>query len=443
MGQETKSMGLWASASIGVGAMVGAGIFSIFGMAAAISGNAVYVSFVIAGLVALLSTYSYAKLGAKYPSAGGPVEFLVRGFGDGVLSGGLNVLLWVGYIFGLALYAKGFSSYAVTFLPAGSGQGWDAVFATGIVLLFTGVNFIGAKAVGKSELFIVSIKVGILILFGLAGLFYITPGNLALSNFPAPSNILYGAGMVFLAYQGFGLITNAAEDMVNPEKTLPRALYLSVVLVIFIYVLVSLAVVGNLSIPEIEQSKDYALAAAAKPFLGAAGFKIMALAALFSTASAINASLYGGANTCYIIAKEGELPEFFERKVWKRSTEGLFITSGLVIFCANFLNLERIGMLASASLLLIYVAVNIAHLRLYGETHAKPLLIWASLLSSAGFFAVLVYYELGHSPGTLVLLAGVIAGCFLVEWTYRKLSKRTLKQREIMCYVEVIEVVDK
>jgi amino acid transporter len=166
--------------------MVGAGIFSIFGMAVAISGNAVYVSFVIAGLVALLSTYSYAKLGAKYPSAGGSVEFLVRGFGDCVLSGGLNVLLWVGYIFGLALYARGFSSYAVTFLPAGSGQAWDAVFATGIILLFTGVNFIGAKAVGKSELFIVSIKVGILLLFGLAGLFYITPGNLALSNFPAP-----------------------------------------------------------------------------------------------------------------------------------------------------------------------------------------------------------------------------------------------------------------
>ncbi|MCQ1535385.1 amino acid permease [Methanosarcina sp. KYL-1] len=429
MGQETKSMGLWAATSIGVGAMVGAGIFSIFGMAAEISGNAVYVSFVIAGLVALLSTYSYAKLGARYPSAGGPVEFLVRGFGDGILSGGLNVLLWVGYIFGLALYARGFSSYAVTFLPAGSGQAWDAVFATGIILVFTGVNFIGAKAVGKSELFIVSIKVGILILFGLAGLFYVTPGNLALSNFPAPSKILYGAGMVFLAYQGFGLITNAAEDMENPEKTLPRALYLSVVMVICIYVLVSLAVIGNLSISEIGQSKDYALAAAAKPFLGAAGFRIMALAALFSTASAINASLYGGANTCYIIAKEGELPEFFERKVWKRSTEGLFITSGLVILCANFLNLERIGMLASASLLLIYIAVNAVHLHLYKETRAKPILIWASLLSSAGFFAVLVYYELGHSPGTLVLLAGIIAGCFIVEGVYRKFSKRILKPR--------------
>ena len=292
----TKSMGLWAATSIGVGAMVGAGIFSIFGTAARISGNAVYISFIIAGVVALLSTYSYAKMGVRYPSAGGPVEFLLKGFGDGILSGGLNLLLWVGYVFGLALYAKGFSYYAVTFLPAGSTPVWGNVFATAIILVFTAINFVGAKAVGKSELFIVSIKVGILLLFAVAGLFYMNPANLSVSAWPTSGNIFFGAGMVFLAYQGFGLITNAAEDMKDPEKNLPRALYLSVGMVIIIYVLVSLAVMGNLTVPEIESAQDYALAAAAKPFLGDLGFKIMALAALFSTSSAINATLYGGAN---------------------------------------------------------------------------------------------------------------------------------------------------
>ena len=94
---------------------------------------------------------------------------------------------------------------------------------------------------------------------------------------PGSRSILFGAGMVFLAYQGFGLITNTAEDINNPETTLPRAIYLSIALVVIIYVSVSLAVIGNLSISEIENSKDYALAAAAKPFLGVIGFKIMAL----------------------------------------------------------------------------------------------------------------------------------------------------------------------
>lgn len=426
-----KSMGLYSATSIGVGAMVGAGIFSIFGTAVQISGNAVYVSFIIAGLIALLNTYSYAKMGVRYPSAGGPVEFLLKGLGDGILSGGLNLLLWMGYIFGLSLYAKGFSYYAVTFLPTGSAHVWANVFATAIILIFTAINFIGSKAVGKSELFIVSIKVGILLLFAVAGIFYMNPGNLSSSTWPSSKNILFGAGMVFLAYQGFGLITNAAEDMENPEKNLPRALYLSVVLVIFIYVFVSLAVMGNLSVPEIENAKDYALAAAAKPFLGNLGFKIMAFAALLSTSSAINASLYGGANVSYLLAKDGELPEFFERAVWHRSSEGLFVTSSLVILCANFLQLEGIGMLASASILIIYVAVNVSHLRLLEETGAKSYLIWASLLSNLIFFGVLGYYEFVNSKLTLGLLIITIIFCFFSEWIYRKSSGRSIKERTV------------
>ena len=425
-----KSMGLWSATSIGVGAMVGAGIFSIFGTATQISGNAVYISFIIAGLIALLTTYSYAKMGVRYPSAGGPVEFLVRGFGDGILSGGLNILLWTGYIFGLALYAKGFSLYAMTFMPAGSAAIWSNVFATAIIVIFTAINFIGAKAVGRSEIFVVSIKVGILMLFAFSGLFFIRSDNISITHFPNIPNILFGAGIVFLAYQGFGLITNAAEDMDDPKKTLPKALYLSVLIVICIYVLVSLAVIGNLPMSEIINAKDYALAAAAEPFLGTVGFKIMAIAALFSTSSAINASLYGGANVSYLIAKEGELPEFFERKVWKRSTEGLFITSGLVILCTNLLNLEGISMLASASLLVIYVAVNAAHLRLSGETGAKPYLIWSSLFSSLVFFGILVYYELLNSVKTLIAFTFVLVFCFIVEWIYRKYSKREMKTRE-------------
>lgn len=409
-------MGLWSATSIGVGAMVGAGIFSIFGVATQIAGNAVYISFLIAGSVALLSTYSFAKLGVTYPSAGGPVEFLIKGFGDTVITGGLNILLWTAYVFGLALYAKGFSSYAVTFLPAGSAQIWTNILATLIIVLFTAINFLGSKAVGKSELFIVSIKVGVLLIFAMAGLMFVSPSNLSVASFPATSHIFYGAGIVFLAYQGLSLITNAAEDMEDPKKTLPKALYLSVLIVICIYVLVSLTVVGNLSISQISTAKDYALAAAAKPFLGSAGFKIMAVAALFSTSSAINASLYSGANVSYLIAKKGELPVVFERTIWKRSTEGLFITAGLVILCTNFLQLEGLGMIASAALLIIYVAVNIAHLRLYRETGARPFLIWASLLSSVVFLVVLVYYQLGKSAITLILLAAIIILCFVTEW---------------------------
>jgi amino acid transporter len=161
-----KGIGLWSAISIGVGGMVGAGIFSILGTACQIGGNAVYVSFILAGLVALFSTYSYAKLGVRYPSAGGPVEFLVQGFGSEITSGGLNILLWLGYVLALSLYARAFAAYAMTFFPTSPSILLN-IWATSIILIFVGVNFIGAKAVGSSELLIVSIKVGILVLFAI------------------------------------------------------------------------------------------------------------------------------------------------------------------------------------------------------------------------------------------------------------------------------------
>ncbi|NIA09875.1 MAG: amino acid permease [Nitrospiraceae bacterium] len=424
-----KGMGLWSAISIGIGGMVGAGIFSILGIACDMAGNAVYISFIIAGGVALLSTYSYAKLGAKFPSAGGPVEFLVRGFGDGVLSGGFNILMWIGYVFALALYARAFAAYSMTFF-SNAPQIWLNVSATGIILLFTAVNFIGAKAVGRSELFIVSVKVGILVFFAVVGFFFIKPELLSLSGWPPANDIFFAAAVVFMAYEGFGLITNAAEDMKNPEKTLPKALYLSVIIVIAIYISVSIAVIGNLPLPEIANAKDYALAAAAKPFLGIIGFRIIAIAALFSTSSAINATLYGGANISYMIAKDGELPEIFERKVWGKSTEGLFITAGLVILFANLVDLGGIAMLGSASFLLIYAAVNIAHLRLYKRTGANIYVIWLSIIGCLTAFVILAYYLLGHSMMTLIVLVAVLALSFAVEMAYRKHYNRKLKIRE-------------
>ena len=232
-----------------------------------------------------------------------------------------------------------------------------------------------------------------------------------------------------MAYEGFGLITNAAEEMSNPQKTLPRALYLSVFLVILIYVSVSLAVVGNLSLAKIIKAKDYALAEAAKPFLGLIGFKIIAIAALFSTASAINATLFGGANVSYMIAKDGELPEAFDRKVWRNGTEGLIITSALVIILTNLLDLGKIAMLGSAAFLIIYAGVNIGHIKLRKETNGNLLLILVAILGNLISLGILIYYLIQHSVLTLVVLIILFVFSFLFEWIYEMFTARTMKVR--------------
>jgi FtsH-binding integral membrane protein len=129
------------------------------------------------------------------------------------------------------------------------------------------------------------------------------------------------------------------------------------------------------------------------------------------------------------LAKEGQLPQFFERKVWRSSREGLLITAGLTIIFANLLNLEGIAVVGSASILLIYVAVNVAHLRLLRETKANPVMLWLAILVSLVFIFLLVDYEVQSSPNALATLAGVFIFSFVAEGAYRRRSERILRTR--------------
>ncbi len=397
-GRRSGQVGIVAAVSIGIGGMVGAGIFSILGVVAQAAGNAMWIAFAIGGVVALLSTYSYARLGATFPSAGGAVHFLVKGLGDGVLAGGLNLFMWIGYIISLALYATAFGSYAATFVPAASSPLLVKSLAVGAVLVLTVVNAFGAELMGRWETFIVAVKVAILVLFALVGLWFIRPGYLSPELWPPAEWVLFGAGVLFIGYEGFGLVTNAARDMRNPAIMLPRALYISVILVIIIYLAVSLTVTGNLSDHEIERAKDYALAEAARPFLGEFGFRLIAIAALFSTASAINATLFGSANVCYMIARDGELPAGLSRTAWKQATGGLVLTAALVVAVMLSFDLSGIAMMGSAAFLLVYAAVNAAHLRVLKQTGANATLVWLSLLTCLAMFGVLIVYTYRQQP---------------------------------------------
>ena len=421
-------IGLVAAVSIGIGGMVGAGIFSILGVVAHAAGNAMWLAFAIGGVVALLSTYSYAKLGATFPSAGGAVHFLVKSFGDGVLAGGLNLFMWAGYIISLALYATAFGGYAATFVTTTPSPLLLKSLALVPVVVLTLVNAFGATFMGRWETFIVALKVAILVLFAAVGLCFIRPGYLSPELWPETKSILFGAGVLFIGYEGFGLITNAAADMRDPRKLLPRALYTSVILVIALYLAVSLTVTGNLSDYEIEQSKDYALAEAAKPFLGQFGFRLIAIAALFSTASAINATLFGSANVCYMIARDGELPAGLSRTEWKDATGGLLLTAGLVVVVMLIFDLSGIAMMGSAAFLLIYAAVNAGHLKVLNQTGASAIGVWLSLLTCLAMFAILCVYTYQEQPRAIAALILIAAASFAAEWGYRRWTGRWIKE---------------
>jgi amino acid transporter len=424
---DANRVGFAAAVSIGIGGMVGAGIFSILGVVAQVAGNAMWLSFAIGGVVALLSTYSYAKLGATFPSAGGAVHFLVKSFGDGILAGGLNLFMWAGYIISLALYAAAFGHYAATFFTTTPSALFVKSLAIGAVLALTIVNAFGAKIMGRSETFIVAVKVAILVLFAAVGLWFVKSTNLSPQLWPEFKSILFGAGVLFIGYEGFGLVTNAAGDMDDPHKMLPRALYTAVILVIIIYLAVAITVTGNLTNDQIAAASDYALAEAARPFLGELGFRLIAIAALFSTASAINATLFGSANVCYMIAKDGELPSGLSRTEWKQLTGGLLLTSILVVVVTLAFDLSGIAMMGSAAFLLVYATVNAGHLLVLKQTGANAAIVWLSLITCLVIFAMLAICTYQQQPLAIAALVIIAVVSFIAEAAYRGLTGRKIR----------------
>jgi len=420
-----STVGLVPALSIGVGGMIGAGIFSILGVVARVAGSAMPLSFAIGGVVAGLAAYSYVVLGKAFPSVGGAVTFLVRGYGEGVASGSLNLFQYFSYIITIALYAAGFAAYAVTFIGLPS-----KLWAVGVVLAFTAINFLGSRIMGRAESAILIIKVAILGVFIVAAFLALTGSGLARlppATWPGPLAIFTGAGVLFVGYEGFGLITNAAANMASPKHELPRAIYGSVAIAVVIYVLVAAGVVTNVPLSLLKGLGDSALAVAAKPSLGHAGFRLIAIAALLSTASAVNATLFGSANVSYQIAKNGSLPPAFDRKLWGRNVEGLFITSALVLVFVVIFPLSAVASMGSAGFLLVYTAVNVGHLRIRQQTGARAWPVVASAVTCASLFVVLLYHMITTELTSAIALGITLALSFLIEIAYRRSTGRTFK----------------
>ncbi len=424
---QDKVIGYWSAVSIGIGGMVGGGIFAVLGLSVQLARGGAPIAFGLAGVVALLTAYSYARLSIAYPCQGGTVEFLNQAFGPGMRTGGLNILLWLSYVVMLSLYAYAFGSYGSTFFHEASQSVWKHILTSGAVGLFTILNVLGAKAVGKSEKYIVAAKISILFVFLGVGLRSIGTHQLPVMAGSGLPQLIAGGMIIFLAYEGFELIANTAENVRDPQKTLPRAFYSAVGFVIALYVLISLIAVHSLPVNEIVSAKDYALAQAAKPFLGRMGFIMIAVAALLSTGSAINATLYGSARISYIIAKEGELPEKLEHKIWNRPIEGLLITSGLTLALANLLDLSRIAIMGSAGFLFIFAAVNIANARLSSITKSRRWISVIGAIACLGALAVLVRQRAMVSPKELWVLAIMIGSAFVIEAVYRRITGRIIR----------------
>ena len=400
-------MNVRQAAFIGVGAMVGAGIFSLLGAAGEVAGAAVWVSFLIAGAIAMLQGYSFAKFGSAFPSAGGLLEYVSRGFGQGHVSAVTAWLVYIANIIVTAMVAVSFGSYASSMFTDESAA-WAKVFAVFVVVVMTLVNIVGTQVVARVQTAIVFVVVGILTFFAIITLINIDPSLLAPSGYPGVREIVSSVALTFFAFLGFGVVTFTAKDLSDPSRQLPRAMFLALGTATAVYVAVALGVFGTLTVEKVISSGATAIAVAAEPVLGRAGFWLMSVTALFATAGATNAGLYPAPGLTEHLASTGQFPTLMGRRLGRVSV-GLLIAAAAIAVMVVAFDLSAIASIGSAVALMIFAFVTAAHLRVYRETGAKPWVLWLALTVIAVTLLTFIFTTLIHEPASIVTILGILA----------------------------------
>jgi amino acid transporter len=348
MKHDGSKLGFNATWSMAVGGMIGGGIFSTLGVVVGIAGAWAWLSFVVAGLVALSAGYSYVKLAAVHGEGGGAFTFLREINAEG-LAGSLSWVLIAGYVLTNAVYAFTFGQYLGYVVDL--GVWFPRVTGIAIMGIFIVLNLRGVGEAGGVEIFLVWFK--LIALVGLAGLglAHWDPGML--SRGVADAGIfaaLFGAASVFMAYEGFQLLTYDYDDIEAPRKTLPRAVLLAIISVILVYVIVALGTTMLIGADGVMQHAEVALAIAGQQAFGTAGLIAVTIAAAFSTGSAINATLFATARLAYTVAEDRELPAALDHKnqagIPDRAVIGLGTAAAILAALGNLTTLVEAASLA-------------------------------------------------------------------------------------------------
>ena len=417
------TLGVRQAAFIGVGAMVGAGIFALLGAAGEVAGAAVWVSFLLAGGVAGLQGYSFAKFGARYPSGAGLLEYVRRGYGDGHVTGVIGWLLLGANAIITGMVAVSFGSYASSAVADGSTD-WVKPFAVLVVLVMSALNILGSQTVARAQTVVVIVVVGILSLFAVTTLANMQLDLLAVSDYPSVADIVSSVALTFFAFLGFGVITFTAKDLANPARELPRAVYLALGIATVIYVAVALGVFGTLTVDEVIASGGTALAVAAEPTLGRAGYWLMTVTALFATAGATNAGLYPAAGLCEELARNGQFPPTLGRRFWGRVPAGLLITAVMSIVLAVGFDLNAIASIGSAVALVVFSLVTAGHIRVRSETGANGLVLVLGVATAVIVLVAFAVTTLVDEPATAAALVVILVLSVVLDRWWKSVRDR-------------------
>jgi len=427
-GKRTKELKAFELIAIGVGGMIGGGIFSVLGLAVGISGHAAPLAFAVGSLIAISAGYSYIRLTLTYRKDGASFTYLERAFPKKLFIAGIGGwIVVVGYIGTLALYAFTFGAYASHLFGVENSHLARTLLSILILGIFMGINILGTKWMGRAEDIIVYIKILILALLGGVGFFTLDTARFSPLFNNGVHSVFMGGALIFVAFEGFQLITNAVEETRDPDRNIPIALYGSIAITSVIYIAIAIVAVGNLDQSALLGAKEYVLAVAAKPVLGKVGVLLVDIAALFATSSAINGTLFGSSRLASEMATDSLAPRAF---AFHNRTDipevGIIIIAFLSSILTVFGGLEFIASFSSMTFLFISIAVSIANIRLNKATKSKmfPVILGLVLM---GITVILLIIFMAHNiPWTLLIIGCIYATTGLAHMLFERL--RTQKK---------------
>lgn len=415
-GEAGEKLSLIDAIGMAVGGMVGGGIFAVLGQAVGFSGNAAFIGFGIAGLLAVLTGISYSRLTVSTDEAGGAYVFVSSILGKPI-SGTLSWFIILGYIFTLSLYSYTFGSYGADLLGLERSAG--SYLGVGILAALSFLNLRGVPASGVAEDALVYTKLAIIAMTAAAGLLSVTRREALPVVEGSVSGIIGTAALIFVAYEGFQLLTYDYDVIEDRRTNLGRSLMISIPLVTLVYMLVAFVTTGALSDTTISSHGETVLAYVARPHLGQLGITAVLVAALLSTASAINATIFAQARLANRVANDYQLPAAMFR--WRSGGVGVVfvLTSSAIAAAVQLLgSLNQITTFASLVFLLVFGVVNLVAFirRVYvGLANALP---FAGCLGCFGALGMLVWDTCRAHPGDLGVIGGIALGLLVFRGVY-------------------------
>lgn len=425
---QKKALGLPELIAIAVGGMVGGGIFTILGISVSMVGFLAPFAIAIGGVIAFFAAYSYVKLGVYYKDDGATYAFFKRTYPTSKLAA--SFIGWYtifGYISTLSLYAYTFASYGISGTSFAQDEIVRKIVAISIIWVFALINIWSVKGMGKIEDIMVYLKLFILFLISVAFIYYskvdfhqfvITLKN----DFQNSSflNIIIVSSITFVAYEGFQLVINAVNDMENPDKNIPRAIYSAIFIVVCIYFIISLGSVLAIPAQDLIKNKEYALAAGAKDILGSFGEDMVIFGAVLATSSAISGTMFGSSRQMSDIARDGFLPKtlaFRDNTIPKRAIVTMAMTASILIFVGGLKLILEFG---SITFLLVSLLMAVANFKIREKTHSHTLFAIVAILGLVIGAALIFYYEYKTKPEQLVFILALYAILTLGAYIYAK-----------------------